>query len=203
MLTDRYPKAVAFAAEVHAGDKRTDTEIPYLSHVLAVSAMVLEDGGSENEAIGALLHDVAEDHGGEEALATIEREFGAEVAAIVRACSDSLLPEGERKEAWRPRKERYLDHLRGAAPEALRVSNADKLHNARAILADLARHGDRLWSRFNAGPDEQLWYYSSLAEVFSEKRQSSRLASELVRVVEEIEATVRASGGSASVTARA
>lgn len=180
------------AAGLHADEPRKGTSIPYIAHLMAVSALVLEDGGSEDEAIAALLHDTAEDHGGEVVLAQIRERFGDRVAPIVAACSDSLLPEGEEKEDWPVRKRRYLDALAAKEDEgALRVSNADKLHNARAILRDDEAHGEELWERFNtkSGPD-QLWYYRSLADIYLEERGGSFLAVELDRVVRELESTL-------------
>jgi len=103
----------------------------------------------------------------------------------VLACSDA---DTSPKPAWRKRKEGYLAHLESAPPEVLRVSLADKLHNARAVLNDLRMVGDRLWGRFTeSSPAAQLWYYRSLAEVFG-RRKPGPLASELQRVVDEIEA---------------
>ena len=184
-----FQRALAFAIEIHGADVRKgDPPIPYLSHLLAVAALVLEDGGTETEAIAGLLHDAAEDHGGVPMLERIEAEFGPEVRAIVAACSDSLAAEGAIKAPWRPRKERYLADLAGHE-SAWRVSNADKLHNARAILADHRRIGDALWERFStrSGAD-QLWYYRALADLFIARRPGSPLARELVATVDALAA---------------
>jgi (p)ppGpp synthase/HD superfamily hydrolase len=152
---------------------------------MSVSAIVLEDGGSEDEAIAALLHDVIEDVPVEGTEEFIRERFGDYVAQIVRACSDATT---HPKPPWRERKEGYLAHLETAPPEVLRVSLADKLHNARAILYDLRAVGDLLWARFTAASAaDQLWYYRSLAEIFS-RRKPGPLADELQRVVAEIEA---------------
>jgi (p)ppGpp synthase/HD superfamily hydrolase len=127
---------------------------------------VLEHGGDETAAIAALLHDVVEDGGGEQALAEIGARFGAEVAEIVKGCSDTTAAV---KEDWTLRKERYIKHLESAPAGVLLVSAADKLHNARSVLSDLAEHGDELWARFNRGPHEQLWYYGSLRDIFKQR----------------------------------
>lgn len=185
-LGEPYRRALAFAIEVHGDDVRKgDPPLPYLSHLIAVSALVLEDGGSEEEAVAGLLHDCAEDHGGRPMLERVEREFGPRVAAIVEACSDSLTEDKDEKAPWRARKERYLGDLRGGGHAiALRVSNADKLHNARAILADHRRLGDDLWARFTTGrAADQLWYYGALADAFAELRPDSVLAAELADTV--------------------
>ena len=184
-LSPKFTGAVELARELHAGQLRKGTEIPYLSHLLAVAAIVLEGGGSEREAIAGLLHDAAEDAGGQATLDRIGERFGHEVAAIVEACSDTL---SEQKEPWPERKRRYLAHLEDPdLPDgALLVSLADKVHNARAIVFDLRIEGDRFWERFRtgSGPD-QLWYYGSLADVF-QRRRPGALADELRRLVDEM-----------------
>ena len=182
-VTARFTEALEYARAHHVDQRRKGTTIPYVSHLLAVSALVLEHGGSETAAIGALLHDVVEDGGGERALAEIAERFGPEVAAIVVGCSDTT---SEHKEDWTARKHRYLAHLEVAEPDVLLVSCADKLHNARSILADLREHGDGLWERFNRGQREQLWYYGALRDAFL-RRLPGRLADELDRTVREIE----------------
>lgn len=177
------------ALQTHAQDiRKGDPPHPYVAHLLSVAALVLEDRGSEEEAIAALLHDPAEDHGREAMLERIaaDGQLGPGVAAFVRGCSDSLLPEGQEKEDWRERKERYLAHLR-SEPNAgtLRVANADKLHNARAILSDYRRVGEELWDRFTTqNARDQLWYYDELAAIFCERRPASPLAAELQITVE-------------------
>jgi len=182
-LGPRFAEALTFAFEAHAGQARKGTEIPYVGHLLGVAALVIEGGGDEDEAIAALLHDAAEDPGGKAMLEEIRRRFGASVADIVEACSDTLETP---KPAWRLRKERYLEHLASAPPSVLRISAADKLYNAQMILKDYRELGDDLWERFNVGRDEQLWYYRALADTFSEVTPGY-LADELDRVVTELE----------------
>jgi (p)ppGpp synthase/HD superfamily hydrolase len=150
---------------------------------MAVAALVIEDGGDEDEAIAALLHDAVEDQGGPPTLTLVRARFGARVASIVEACSDT---DEVPKPPWRARKEAYVAHLRdpGLPEGALRVSLADKLHNARAILAD-QRAGHDVFARFNAPRDQQAWYYDALATAFAE-RTDSPMAAELRRVVDEL-----------------
>ena len=169
----------------HAGQVRKGTDIPYISHPMAVSALARENGGNEDTAIGALLHDAAEDsEDGAQALAEIEAEFGPRVASIVRSCSDCLAEPGKPKPEWRQRKQDYLAHLRTETnPDALLVSLCDKFHNVRSILADHAVHGEQIWSRFHAGVDDQLEYYRSLAQVFSD-RLPGRLTDEFTRLID-------------------
>jgi (p)ppGpp synthase/HD superfamily hydrolase len=185
-------QAFTKAARQFKGTTRKETEIPYLSHLMSVAALVMEAGGDEVQVAAAFLHDSAEDMGGEAELGRIEAEFGPDVAAIVRDLSDSLVDTtaGAIKEAWRPRKQGYIDHLREAPERSLLVSAADKLHNARCILADLRRQGDDVWSRFNEkDPTQQLWYYKALVEVFR-NRLESPLTDELKRTVDELDRLV-------------
>lgn len=178
-MTDRFGEALAYANELHAEQRRKSTDLPYISHLLAVCSLVIEDGGSEDEAIAALLHDGPEDQGGAETLAKIDRRFGPEVAAIVEGCSDTL---EEPKPPWRPRKQAYLAHLREAPPSVLRVSLADKLHNARSILADHRAIGDEVFERFNGRKEGTLWYYGELGRAFIELKPGP-MADELQRTV--------------------
>ena len=191
LLGPRFSQALGWAAELHRDQTRKGTTVPYVSHLLAVTALVLEHGADEDEAIAALLHDAVEDQGGASTLAEIRRRFGDRVAGIVAAVSDTdMVP----KPPWRERKEGYLHHLADATTttSALLVSAADKLHNARSILTDLTADGDQIWTRFNAGPDEQLWYYHSLVDILS-SRLPGELTDELARVVAELERAITAS----------
>ncbi|MHB1425315.1 MAG: HD domain-containing protein [Gemmataceae bacterium] len=188
--TNRFEAALIYALHLHAQQKRKGTTIPYVSHLLAVAALVLEDGGCEDEAIAALLHDAIEDQGGEPIRQEIRHGFGDKVVEIVNGCTDTdEMP----KPPWLERKKRYLEHLRGASPEVLRVSAADKLHNARAVLSDLRRHGKAVWGRFNGGREGTLWYYRQLVQVFRESGPSF-LVEELDRVVSELERLAKVVG---------
>lgn len=188
VLGERFASAVAWASALHADQVRKATDIPYVAHVISVAALVLEDEGSEDEAIAALLHDAVEDT--HTTLDEIEARYGATVAEIVDACTDTIEGSERGPGDWRERKERYLEHLRdpSVSDGALRVSSADKLHNARSILADLRRLGPSIWDRFNTGVDDQLWYYRSLADTFRARRPDSPLTAELDRTVADIEA---------------
>jgi (p)ppGpp synthase/HD superfamily hydrolase len=189
LLTDRFDRALVYASELHRTQIRKCTQIPYISHLLAVASIVLEHGGSEDQAIAALLHDAVEDQGGAPTLDEIRRRFGDTVGDIVEACTDAAEDAGadRAKSSW-PRKQAYLDHLNAGAmlEAALLVSAADKLHNARSILADLRTVGAKTWDRFNVGRDLQLRYYRGLADAL-EHRAPKALADELVRVVGDIE----------------
>ncbi len=182
-LGQRFEKALVLAVRLHSEQKRKGSAVPYVAHLLSVTALVIEHGGDEDVAIAALLHDAIEDQGGATARETIRREFGERVVEIVNGCTDAdTIP----KPGWRKRKEAYVEHLFYEANKDIRlVSLADKLHNARAILMDLREDGESIWGRFNGGKDGTLWYYRELDEVFRETVPGP-LADELHRVTEEI-----------------
>jgi (p)ppGpp synthase/HD superfamily hydrolase len=185
-LTTRFEQALAYTIHLHGAQTRRGTSITYVAHLLSVAALVLEDGGSEDEAIAALLHDAIEHQGGLLRYEDIRRRFGDLVAGIVWECSDSHVADPSEKPSWEERKRAYLATLPSKSPEALRVSVADKLHNARAILLDLRTLGDEVWDRFNRNAAFILWYYRSLADAFAELKPGP-LAAELDRVVTELE----------------
>jgi len=182
-LTLQFEKALIYATRIHGGKLRKKTRIPFIAHILGVTAIALEYGANETEAIAALLHDAVEDCGGAKRLRDIERKFGKKVARIVEGCTDTFQTP---KPPWRERKENYIAHLKRASASTRLVSAADKLHNARAILHCLRQERDNLWSRFNGGKKGALWYYRSLVSAFRE-HGSSELIEELDRVVIEIE----------------
>jgi (p)ppGpp synthase/HD superfamily hydrolase len=186
LLTDRFLDAVALAEEVHGRQRRSGTDVPYLAHLLVVTGLVLEDGGDEDEAVAAMLHDSVEQGGGQQMLNRVEQRFGPRVAAIVEACSDTV--EEDHDERWIERKRRYLEHLPNIEDDgALRVSLADKLHNVRSLVREYREAGDALWGRFTEKtPQEQLWYYRRLLEFFRERRPGP-LTEDLARAVDELE----------------
>lgn len=180
MLSARFDDAFLFAHGLHRGQCRKGTAIPYVSHLMAVAALVVEHGGDEDQAIAALLHDAPEDQGGAETLAEIKRRFGDGVARIVADCTDAWV---EPKPPWRPRKEAYLAALPAKPPRSLLVSLADKTHNAEAVLADYRSLGDALWPRFNGGADGTRWFYRALADVFA-RSLPGPLSGRLARAVD-------------------
>jgi GTP pyrophosphokinase len=182
-LTKRFLEALSYATKLHAKQKRKGSDEPYIGHLLGVASLVLQHGGDENEAIAALLHDAVEDQGGRATLRTIGRKFGKKVAAIVEACSDSFETP---KPPWLERKKEHLAKIRHASPSVRLVCAADKLHNARTILADYREIGERLWQRFSGGKEGTLWYYRGMAKALK-RPGSGPLVKELTRVVAEIE----------------
>ena len=178
------------AASLHQGQIRKGSGEPYLSHVMGVASLVIRYGGNVNETAGALLHDAAEDCGGEPTLALIRKEINPEVEAIVRGCSDCLeVP----KPPWRKRKEIFIDSLYSASPSILLVSNCDKIYNLGTILDDYRVHGEKLWKRFKGGKDGTLWYYRTLAAFYMEHSPSDP-ARKLQRILEALEEELKKRG---------
>ncbi len=169
LLSTRFEEALIFAIRIHANQRRKGTAIPYAAHLLGVASLVLEDGGDEDEAIAALLHDAVEDQGGMKILNFIRQVYGDKVADIVADCTDSF---HDPKPPWRGRKEAYINHLPSVSTSVLRVSLADKLYNARALLMMYQEIGEKTWERFNGGREGTLWYYRSLLDVFKQLSHS-------------------------------
>ena len=183
MLTARFDDAFTYAHALHSSQTRKGTSAPYVGHLMGVASIVLDDGGSEDEAIAALLHDAVEDQGGRARLEEIRTRFGDAVARIVEDCTDSFeIP----KRPWVERKRQYIEHARRLSPASLRVSAADKVHNAYAILRDLRNRGEDVWNRFNAAPDDVVSYYESLVRAYRESG-GGYLVDELDRIVRGIQ----------------
>jgi (p)ppGpp synthase/HD superfamily hydrolase len=185
-LGARLQRAFRYAAEKHAGQTRKQTAVPYLSHLMAVAALVLEAGGDEDMAIAALLHDVVEDCGGMPRLREVRKQFGPRVAKIVEGCTDSF---GEPKREWAERKKDYLRELKHADVETRLVSASDKLHNVRTILADYRLDGEDIWKRFSGKKEGTLWYYRALSDEYR-RREPNRITRELDLAVAELERAV-------------
>jgi (p)ppGpp synthase/HD superfamily hydrolase len=186
-LGPTFAQALVHAFVLHAQQKRKGTKIPYIAHLLSVAALVLEEGGREDEAIAALLHDAIEDQGGDATRKQIRFLFGKKVADIVDGCTDA---DTSPKPHWKERKENYIKHIRHAPREVRLVSLADKLHNARSILYDYRKIGKDVWKRFNRearSRDKQLWYYKALVNAFRDAGGFVEMVDELDRVVSEIE----------------
>ena len=161
MLTDKFSEALVYAERLHRRQRRKGNDIPYVAHLLAVSATVLEHGGDEDTAIAALLHDAVEDQGGVKTLREIEAKFGPRVARIVEACTDSLCEDPAEKAPWEDRKRAHLAHLAHADADVALVTAADKLH------------GPATLARFKAGPDRQLWYFREVAKALGRHRATA------------------------------
>jgi (p)ppGpp synthase/HD superfamily hydrolase len=183
-LSSLFEEAQVYATQAHCNQTRKQTGIPYIAHILGVTAIAMEYGANEAEAIGALLHDTVEDCGGAERLKDIKTRFGDEVARIVEGCTDS---DETPKPPWLERKKKYLAHLSSTDASTRLVSASDKLHNVRAIVADLRRHGPEAFERFKGKKDGTLWYYRSLVTAFRKFPDHRDLIDDLDRVVTEME----------------
>src|SRR5437879_1682995 len=185
-LGPRFQRAFQFAAEMHAGQGRKASTVPYIAHLMGVASLVLEAGGDQDLAIAALLHDVVEDCGGAPMLKEVRRRFGKRVAQVVEGCTDS---DTYPKPPWRQRKKNYIRHLRRADAGTHVVSAADKLNNVRSILSDYRHSGEAIWSRFNGGREGTLWYYRALLEEFL-RRKPNRISRDLELAVHDLEPLV-------------
>jgi (p)ppGpp synthase/HD superfamily hydrolase len=182
--SQRFEDALVLAHQLHADQVRKGTTIPYVGHLLAVTSIVIENGGTEDEVIAALLHDAVEDAGGAETREEIRRRFGENVAVIVDGLTDT---DQTPKPPWRARKEAYIAHLSEASSSVLLVSLADKIHNAQSVLRDVQNEGASVWKRFTGGKDGSLWYYRALVEAFRARGLFTLLVDDLDRVVSELE----------------
>jgi (p)ppGpp synthase/HD superfamily hydrolase len=186
-LSPRMYEALEQAFKLHGRDVRKSSQVPYLAHLLHVCALVLQDGGAEDEAVAALLHDALEDKPEKINRNKIRRRFGEKVLELVQICTDT--PEnykGGTKPPWRERKDAYLKRVSSEPPNLLRVTIADKIDNARAILVDHRRFGDELWNRFNAGKKEVQWYYDASVKAYRKAGVTGPLLKELKQLVGEI-----------------
>lgn len=181
---EKFDDALLHASRLHKRQTRKGSDVPYITHLLAVAAIVGENGGTEDEVIAALLHDAIEDT--TETKETLAARFGDEVAGIVEGCSDADVAPGENKPPWQERKEAYIEHLQTASPSVRLVSSADKLHNARTVLADYRRLSEDLWTRFRGGREGTLWYYREVTKTL-EAKGDDPVVEELDRTVTELE----------------
>lgn len=187
-LTGQFSKALVYAELKHHNQVRKGGNIPYFGHLLSVAGLVINDNGSEDQAIAALLHDCVEDAGGQPTLEEIRKNFGEDVATIVDECSDTDV---EPKPPWRERRTAYIEHLAQVGTDTLLVSVADKLDNARSMLRDYHAHGPTLWERFTVkDPRDHLWYFGGLLDAYRNRGLDSWMVGELERVVDELKRLV-------------
>ncbi len=184
VLSDRFDRALAWASRLHREQLRKGGAIPYVSHLLAVTALVLEAGGDEDEAIAAVLHDTIEDQGGASVRAQIVERFGDRVAGIVDGCTDT---DRSPKPPWRERKEAFLARLAAADNSVRLVVTADKLHNATCTLHELRTEGVAVWERVR-GRERALWYYRSVVDVLA-RGAANPLTARLETVVARLESS--------------
>jgi (p)ppGpp synthase/HD superfamily hydrolase len=191
-LSDKFRKALGYSFDLHADQVKKLSGVPYVGHLLSVAGSVLEHGGSEAQAIAALLHDAAEDQGGRRTLAKIEHRFGPVVADIVEDCTDSF---EDPKPPWKERKRTFIRHLPRFPDETLIVCAADKLDNCRRTLTNLRAIGNDVWKTVSGGR-ERLWYYRSVVEAMAPRLQkiAPRLLDELEEAVSDLEKTAAKRG---------
>jgi GTP pyrophosphokinase len=196
-MTTRLADAFRYATEIHAGQTRKGTAIPYIAHVMGVASIAFSYGADEDEAIAALLHDTIEDApaaiGAERVRDAIRRQFGERVLAIVEGCTDT---DASPKPPWLERKKQYIAHVVAADASTVLVSASDKLHNVSAILADFRQHGDAVWRRFNADAGKRgvIGYYRGLVTAYRRTGHQPRLVSDLHSVVSALEAETGVAG---------
>jgi (p)ppGpp synthase/HD superfamily hydrolase len=194
ILTDKFAIALVYATRLHATQTRKISGVPYISHLLSVAALVLEAGGNEQEAIAALLHDSIEDQGGSQIRTEIQEIFGDGVVEIIDGCTEcDTVP----KPPWKERKLKYLENIRHAYPSVRLISIADKLHNARSLLADARTYQTpqkSIWSEFKAGKEGTLWFYRELLHIYQNfsvedcgEYRTNSLVEDLSQVVDELE----------------
>ena len=185
----RFNQALAMATQAHGNQIRKGTEntlgmaVPYITHPVAVSALVVRHGGTEDQAIAALLHDVLED-GGPQWAEPIQIQFGSNVLSIVQACTDGVPDETGEKPPWAERKQAYIAHLASAGADVLLVSGCDKLSNAKAVLEDLVAIGPAVFERFKAKKEGTLWYYAEVSKILTTAH--APMAQQLAQTVAEI-----------------
>lgn len=163
ILTSAFDRALGYATSLHRHQWRKVNRVPYVSHLLAVAALVLEDGGSEAEAIAALLHDAVEDQGGEATLTYIRQEFGEAIASLVEGCTE---PPRRPNQPWIPHKQNYLQQMRASGAAVQRIVLADKLHNGQCLLRNLSETGATTWLAFSGSPEHIVWFYQQAAACF-------------------------------------
>ncbi len=194
MSTEKFATALVYATRLHATQTRKISGVPYISHLLSVAALVLEAGGNEQEAIAALLHDTIEDQGGNQTRGEIREIFGDGVVEIIDGCTEcDTLP----KPPWKERKLKYLENIRHGSPSVRLISIADKLHNARSLLADARQYQTTqksIWSEFKAGKEGTLWFYRELLQIYQSfstendgEYRTNLLVEDFSQVVDELE----------------
>ena len=190
MLSEKYKEALLYAMNLHKDQIRKGSNIPYFTHLMSVSSLVIENGGTEVEAIAALLHDAVEDQGGMQTANEIKEKFGDEVFEIVLGCSDSTVENKNEKQEWMERKQNYRNHLEKASESVKLVSAADKLHNIRSIYHDLKLVGPDVWNRFGASRIDILSNYRKLAKIYTEnsnRNSVNNIGYEIFNVISNIE----------------
>jgi len=173
-----------FAARAHRAQTRKGTDVPYVTHPVHVSVLLIRHGFGEDLAVAALLHDVVEDCG--VPIQRIESEFGVEVARLVDAVSERKGEDGASLR-WEERKAANLARLRGAGPDVAALKAADALHNVRALAADVRNDGPAVWDRFKRGAAPSIRYYREVLGIARAALGERALLAELAAAIEDLE----------------
>lgn len=155
--------AIGFAVKAHQGQMRKGTDMPYIKHPIHVAFLLTQLGAEDEVVITGILHDVLEDTPvtPEEICAV----FGERVLTLINSAS-----EPDKSLSWRERKEHTIHYLKTAPRDVQLISLCDKYSNLSDMAKDLQKESHGLWQRFNAGADDQRWYYESLVESLVEVR---------------------------------
>lgn len=185
VLGERFEAALIYALRLHKAQRRKVTGAPYICHLLAVAAIVIEAGADEDCAISALLHDAVEDQGGNSTLLAIKRQFGQQVADYVSTCSE---PSRRANQDWRSHKLVYLAQIEAAPLAVKQIVLADKLHNGRSLLSNLSQFGSSVWTAFSGSPAETIWLYKAYHQLLKE---AGLRIEPLAAVIEQLEAITK------------
>lgn len=187
MISSKINLALKVASKAHRNQIRKGTDIPYISHPVAVAMIVSEYTTDESTIAAGILHDILEDV--EPAVYSetdMRNDFGDEIVEIVRDVSEDKVA-GEPEKPWIERKKGYLVHLDSIENEkSLIVSAADKIHNLTDILEEYDRVGDSIWQKFNAGKDDELWFYDEFLKIIEKKRIPEQMKTDLSLLVDRL-----------------
>ena len=186
--SEAYERALRLAAQAHQRQNRKASDVPYITHLVHVSVILLRYGFPTEVAVAGLLHDVVEDQDVD--LAQVEEAFGARVAEVVAALSERKVDSQGQKRPWQVRKREGMEQVGQASLEAVAVKAADALHNLRCMALDARQEGPRIWQRFSRGPEFLLDYYRQVLGIARERLPDHPLVDELADALEELARTV-------------
>lgn len=166
----RINDAIRTAAIAHEGQYRKGSKTPFISHPIAVALITQKYIDDEDTVIAALLHDVLEDVPEQVySRADMLRDFGPEIVGIVEAVTEPDINEPT-KEAWRQRKQGYIDHLAEIYDiRPLIISCSDKIHNMSEIIREHKGSGGAIWNAFHVSRNYEIWFYETVLEMLRQK----------------------------------
>lgn len=184
---NKLSEAFEFANQVHKDQVRTGSGAPYICHIIQVCGLVLEYGGSVDDAKGALFHDIFEDHGHKFKPEDVALKFGQKCVDIALECSDCVVTkENEKKAPWHERKTKYLESISAKSNSAKLVTCADKIHNMRTTISDYNLMGKEVWNKFNASEADTKWYYNAIYEELKSSGFDNRIMYEFKNTVDKL-----------------